>query len=296
MKNSLSIRTSVSLILALLCLIWWIAAAGMYMNLKAILIRAELYDGLLGYGLLLFIFGHLALLFLTFLRPEKQGILKNVTLFLGTISFAGLFYHWLSLHEIADDYHAGYPYTGMLKMLWTMHTVHFLYFCSVLVYFLRLRSGSTTDRPDVASQNQLFRSLNWTGIATGVNGTVLILWLKYMMHAFSNHYRLHALFVFLFGFILLPYGLMWLTWKVKQIRNITGPEMMPVLYNTSSLALQFSFLLIAGPFVITLMKALILDNSLVDIRMDLMWVPLYLYLVLLFYSVTGMFFGLKNRG
>jgi hypothetical protein len=285
----------VSLVLAMLCLIWWIAAAGMYMNLKAILNKPELYDGLLGYGLLFYIINHLVLLYLTFPGPEKYGILKNVTLFLGTISFVSLFYHWLSLHEIADDFHGGYPYTGMLKMLWTMHTVHLLFFVSVLIYFLRLRKGSSADNSEKASQSQLFRSLNWAGIACGVNGTLVILWLYYMMHAVSNHYRLHAVFVVLFGLILLPYGLMWLTWKVTQIRNRTGPDMMPILYKTSSVAVQFSFFLLVGLFVISLIKARFSNNYFVDIHLGLLWMPLYLYLVLLVYSVTGMVVGLKKR-
>lgn len=287
MKKSVSIRTSLSLILVVLCLLWWSAAAGIYLNIRAILTRPEIYDGLLGYGLLFFILGHLVLLFLIFQGPE-QGILKNLTLFLGTVSFVSLFYHWLSLHEIADDYKAGYPYTGMLKMLWTMHTVHFLYFGATLTYLLRLRKGSGADHDGRTSQKLMFRSLNLAGIVSGLSGTLLILWLKYMMHAFSNHCRLHAVFVVLMGFVLLPYGLMWLTWKVAQIRDRTSRDMLPILYRTSSLTLAFSFLLLVGLFAISLIKARFSDNTFVDIHLGLLWMPLYLYLVLLVHSVTGM--------
>jgi hypothetical protein len=293
MKTPVPVRTSLSLILFILCLIWWIASSVMYANIEVIISKPAVFDGVLGYGLLFSLCAHVALLYTVLPDAGKFSALKNGTLFLGILSFASLFYDWLSLNEMGNEYEAGYPWSGMVNMLWTMQGFHLVYYGVGLLYFLRLRSISQADQVTVPTSGPAsYHSLNIAGTAVGLIGTLPLLLFMYMAHRMDHIYSLHAVFVFAAGYFLLPYVLVWVPWLVKLCRNPSDTGLMLRIYKSAAVSLAFSLLLILALFVASLINSPVNKNlSFTDTHVDLLWLPLILYSALLVNSVTGIIIG-----
>lgn len=289
MKTPVPVRTSLSLILFILCLIWWIATSVMYVYINVIVSKSAIFDGLLGYGLLFFLCAHVVLLYTTLPDAGKFSALKNGTLFLGTLSFAALFYDWLSLNEIGNEYEAGYPWSGMINMLWTMQGFHLLYFGAGLLYFLRLRRLSQETKATVPTSGPAsYKTLNIVGTATGLIGTLPLLLFMYMAHRMNHFYDLHAVFVFAAGYFLLPYVLVWVPWLVNLCRNPSDTGLMFRIYKAAAVALAFILLFILALFVASLINSPVNRNlSFTDTHVNLLWLPLMLYGGLLVFSVGG---------
>jgi hypothetical protein len=296
MKNSVSVRTSLSLILVILCLIWWIATSVMYAYIDVIISKPAVFDGVLGYGLLFSLCAHVVLLYTTLPDAGKFTALRNGSLFLGTLSFASLFYDWLSLNEMGNEYEAGYPWSSMVNMLWTMQAFHLLYYGVALVYFLRLRKLSQTAQAAVGINGQdSYNTLNVVGTAVGLIGTLPLLLFMYMAHRMNQIYNLHAVYVFASGYFLLPYVLVWVSWLVKLCRNPSDTALMFRLYKAAAVTLAFTLLLILALFVASLINSPVNRNlSFTDTNINLLWLPLMLYAGLLVFSVEGIIIGRRR--
>ncbi len=295
MKTPVLVRTSLSLILFILCLIWWITTSVMYAYINVIVSKSAIFDGVLGYGLLFSLCAHVVLLYTTLPDAGKVSALKNSTLFLGTLSFAALFYDWLSLNEIGNEYEAGYPWSGMVNMLWTMQGFHLAYYGAGLLYFLRLRRLSQAAQANVRISSQAsYNTLNIVGAAVGLIGTLPLLLFMYTAHRMNHFYDLHAVFVFAAGYFLLPYILVAVPWLVKLCRNPADTGLLFRIYKAAAVALAFTLLLILALFIASLINSPVNRNlSFTDTQVSLLWLPLMLYAGLLVFSVGGIIGGRK---
>ena len=284
--------------LTFLAISWWIYNSIQYEQIPHLFDKQDIHYQLTGYGLLFFFLSHLIILYIA-LRTSKNtklmSVAGNIVLILGSVSFIALFFHWISLNEMEDDYRGGYSYSGMLKMLWTMQFTHVAFYLAAFFYFLRLsRSAQKPETQAGASNRQIFNSLHRIGILCGSSGMLSVIMLKEMT---GNFNRVPWVFIVLFGFVLLPYLQTLTVWLVgylkEQISGIRNPEITRRIHQAGLVSMIVLLPFMIGLTIKSFLNSTTIRHIYIDPSISVFWLPFLLFLAMLVFSVTTLL-GRRN--
>ncbi|NJK97578.1 MAG: hypothetical protein HC905_24135 [Bacteroidales bacterium] len=141
---------------------------------------------------------------MTSLKISKAGchFAGILLLGIGAVSFIMLFFHFLSLDEMADSIQAGYSHKGLLKMLWTTMFFHISFYIFGVLYFtLLLRAGSSNIVVKSVFREKIFISTHIIGVVCGILGILIAL----LFLSANERNFLHRVLIVPFGFVLFPY-------------------------------------------------------------------------------------------
>jgi hypothetical protein len=130
-------------------------------------------------GLLVLFFSHVIIFIVTVLSIKRSNSVffsGIVLLIIGTVSFIALLFHWGCLTDIFKEYPAGVEIIGEIKAARTFHIIHATFICYSLIYYIRLHNRSLhTKASNSITGEQLFVSLNITGVVCGLIGLFIVL-------------------------------------------------------------------------------------------------------------------------
>jgi hypothetical protein len=266
------------------------------------LLREDIYTKLAGYGLLVFFLSHPIIFMaaiLTSNKSERMSVAGNILLVMGVISFFSLLLHFVALHEIGDDYTYGYSFSSMLKLTWHSQIILSAFFFFALFYFIildRNRDKNTSSKS--ISREQIFITLNVLGIVCGLVGILIVLsyfkLFQYNSSDISLKHHLRRYDITPFGFVILPYLLVLTGWCIKYFkdrRSGWNDEKQKSNINRSGMvALLVSLPLLICLTIFSFLKAPLLFGPIyISGTITVLWLPFYLFLVLLVFSVTALY-------
>jgi len=259
-----------------------------YGYLREVSPLTELFGMSVMLGLLISLIFHivaLLLLFFFFRTTQKITVFRVLTLIVGIVSCITLVGEWAALHDIGDCLQAGMSCAPEWQFLYAAFGPHSLFYALLIAFFIILRRERTITRTtQVARDETLFDIVHIVGTCCGLLG------LGFTILIFFSHVPSEMLNIILIPyciFILLPYGLVlsyWLGMKRKQIRMEWYDEK-----QGQDLQKAGIFTLLASLPLMTLFFGL---NYVIPKNPGmLMWLPYYIFLVLVGFSGSSLYFN-----
>lgn len=290
----------ICIILASLSLAWLGYNSFMYRDIPNILVIQNIYTKFIGYGLLVFFFSHIIIILCGFLSArysQYMSVARNVLIVLGAISFIFLLLHFVSLHEIEDDFTNGYPFKSMLKLTWHSQLIMICFFLFSLIYFIILaRKSGRMDSTKSISREQIFVTLNIIGIVCSIVGILMVL-IYFKFQGIQHSLRRYDIVPY--GFIILPYLLVLAGWGFryfndrrsgwydeKQNSNINRSGMVALMVSLPLLVFLTIFCFLKAPASS--------EQFYISGTITVLWLPFYLFIVLFVFSATALY-NYKNN-
>jgi hypothetical protein len=226
-----------------------------------------------------------------------MSIAGIILLVLGVISFIFLFFHFVSLNEIWDDYKSGYSFKSMLKLTWHSQIIMICFFLFSLFYFITLsRAGEKYTSTKSVSREQIFIAINIIGIVCSILGVLLVLFYSQAYHVV----RLSIGFKIIpYCLVLLPYLLALAGWGIRYFRDRRSgwyDEKQNSNINRSGMVAMLASLALTIGLAIFYFHKTPVVLSQIDIAGVIMvlLLPFYLFVVLFVFSVTALY-NFKNN-
>ncbi|HLO61092.1 MAG TPA: hypothetical protein VK179_20245 [Bacteroidales bacterium] len=227
MKTKPVFLLRLTVVLCIISLIWLGYNTYMYLDFPKFIMRDDTLMWIAIYGLILFFFSHLVIIFSavnSFRNSKSLTSAEIILIVFGILSFVVLMAGFILMNEIEDDITNGYPYMGLIRIVWISHFINVSFFLYALFYFIRLlRLGQEYSAPKSVSREQLFVALNMIGIVCSL-WCMLIVFVQFSQFRhmqlelhFNNHLRPAGLLPYLF--VLLPYISVLLLWLVRYIHD-----------------------------------------------------------------------------
>jgi len=286
--------------LAALCLIWLGLNSFFYRQIPEVLTGSDIKIKIILTGLVVYFFSHLIIIFTTAtIGQNKVSVIRYLLLGWGIVSFIFVLLHFVSLHEIADDFGSGYSYKSMLKLTWHSQIVMALFFIFTIVYFaIAAVSGGSTPQVRSISREQMFITLNIAGIASGIVGLFFIfVYLKFYENSWlplNIRHQFRSYDIFPFGFAILPYLVVLAGWSIRYFtdkRSGWSDEKESSNINRSGMLT----LMISIPVIVFLIVACFSThipsrgNVLITSSLSVLWLLFYLFFSMLVFSITALY-------
>jgi hypothetical protein len=306
MKDNSKFSAWICIVLASACLAWLSYNSFMYRGIPEVLLRQDIYANLMGYGLLLFFFGHLIIILyaiLNLLNSQRSAFAVNALIVLGSVSFFSLLLHFVSLHEIVDDFTHGFPFRSALKLAWYSQIIFISFFLYALIFFIIfVRNRDKNASTKSMSREQIFIALNVIGIVCSLIGILIVLiYFKFQFNQTDlniKHY-LRRYDLVPYAFILMPYLIVLAGWGIryfndrrsgwydeKQISNINRSGIIALLISVPLLICLTIYCFLKSP---TAAGQIYISGTI-----TVLWLPFYLFIVLFVFSVTALY-NFKNN-
>lgn len=288
MKTLKQLLLWTGIILSVLNLVLLIFEVAIFNDIPRIA-KPGFYQDIISYGILVFFVSHLIIIVYASFSTLGNNVLKiagNILLSFGVISFVSLFFNFLAFDQILEEINFGYPYTGMLRMLWTATIIHFIFFLAALIFLL-----ITLKKEKVSGKHSSFFSLNIIGITCGIMG-ILVALLFLSMFLKSSHPFLHRFLIVPYGFVLFPYILMLASWFYKKSGlTVTAKSAEMNSMNRSAMfTLPVSLAVILTLTTYTFLKADPLYQSYYFAgTVPVLWLPIIAFFSLLLFSAISLF-------
>ena len=298
-KRSLIYNGGIAL-LAALCLIWLGLNSFFYSEIPEVLTGNDIKIKIILTGLVVYFFSHLIIIFATATRGQnKISVIRYLLLGWGIVSFIFVLLHFVSLHEIADDFGSGYSYKSMLRLTWHSQIVMALFYIFTIVYFTTaaVRGGNTLQVRSI-SREQMFITLNSAGIASGIVGLFFIfVYLKFYENSWlplNIRHQMRSFDIFPFAFAILPYLVVLAGWSIRYFadrRSGWNDEKESSNINRSGMLT----LMISMPVIVFLIIACFSThipsrgNVLITGSLSVLWLFFYLFFSIFVFSVTALY-------
>jgi hypothetical protein len=291
----------ICIVLAFISLAWLGYNSFMYRDIPNILVKQNIYTKFIGYGLLLFFFSHLIIILCAILSSKYSQFMSvagNVLLVLGAISFTFLLLHFVSLHEIEDDFTNGYSFKSMLKLTWQSQIIMICFFLFSLIYFIVLaRKGDKIDSTKSISREQIFVTLNVIGIVCSIVGILMVIIyfkFQYFQTDINIQHYLRRYDIVPYGFIILPYLLVLAGWGIRYFNDRRSgwyDEKQNSNINRSGMvALMVSLPLLIFLTIFCFLKTSASSGQIyISGTITVLWLPFYLFMVLFVFSATALY-------
>jgi hypothetical protein len=297
----------ICIVLAFVSLAWLGFNSFLYLDIPNTLVRQDKYAMLVVIGLMVFFFSHLIIILSTILslkNSQRMSIAGIILLILGAISFIFLLFHWVSLHEIGDDFTRGYSFSSILKLTWLSQLILISFFLYSLIYFITLaRIGDNNASTKSVSREQIFVALNIIGIVCSIVGILMVLFYFQMFHyiqtAINITKHLRRYDIIPYGFILLPYLLVLAGWGIRYFKDKRSgwhdEKQISDINRSGMVALLVSLPLIIGLTVFCFLKTpAVFKQIYIAGTITVLWLPFYLFVVLFVFSITALY-NFKNN-
>jgi hypothetical protein len=300
MKTYTRILIFICIVLAFVNLAWLGFNSFMYLDMPKLIARMDIIGKLPTVGLLVFFFSHLIIILsisLGLKNYKSMSIARIIILVLGVISFIFLFFHFVSLNEIWDDFKNGYSFKSILKLTWLSQVIMLCFFLFSIFYFITLsRVGDKYASTKSVSREQFFVALNIIGVISSILGGALILFYSraYYMVRLGIGYKIIP-----YCFVLLPYLLAISGWGIRYLRDrLSGwhDEKQNSNINRSGMAgMLASFVLTISLAIFYFLKIPVVFGQ-IDIAgvIIVLLLPLYLFVILFVFSASALY-NFKNN-
>lgn len=220
---------------------------------------------------------------------KKITIFKMITLFIGILSFICLIGDWSAVSDIGKQYRlelsTGLEWIYLYLSLIPHGLFHILIF---ILLFSTSRDLKNQHQPEFVLKDEvIFNIAQYIGILCGFIGlcfTLLILVMN--IHPYSLKY----IIPFYCPFIIFPYCFILFYWLVikrkeklsdwydeKQWRDITRASLITILLSIPGMAILF-----------------LINYFIVDCPISIIWFPYYLFMILLLFSGSILYYNRKN--
>jgi hypothetical protein len=267
---------------------WMIYNIYAYGYLREVSPLTELFGMFVMLGLLIALTFHIVALlrlFFLFRTTQKMTVFRVLTLIVGIVSCITFVGEWAALHDIGDCLQTGMSCAPEWQFLYLAFGPHSLFYALLIVFCIRLRREDPSTRPAQAARDEtLFDIVHVVGTCCGLLG------LGFTILIFFSHVPSKMLYIILIPyciFILLPYGLVlsyWLGMKRKEIQGEwydekQGQDLQKAGIFTLLVSLPLMTLFFGLNYVIPKNPGM------------LMWFPYYIFLVLVGFSGSALYFN-----
>jgi hypothetical protein len=238
--------------------------------------------------LIAFLFHLIALvtIFVFFQCVKKITAFSLITLISGVISFITFIGEWAALNDIGDCLQLGLACTSEWTLLYLAFFPHGLFYILLIGLMLKtFRQFPKGAQPEVVFKDEtMFDIVHIVGVCCGLIG----LGFTSMIFLFKVKPHILRWIVFPYcSFILFPYGLIlfyWLVmkWKEKQ-REWYDEKQWQDIHKAGSTTMIVSIPLMTFMFA--------LNYVITDSPSTIMWFPSYLFLILLGFSSTTLYYS-----
>ena len=220
---------------------------------------------------------------------KKFTILKMITLFTGILSFFCLIGDWAALSDIGKQYQLGLSINMELTYLYLSLFPHVLF--HILIFIILIfthRDLRNQQQPEFALKDEIvFYIAQYIGTLCGFVGLCFIVLILFMN---IEPHILKYIIPFYCPFIIFPYGFIVFYWLVmrrtqklsdwydeKQWSDIAKASLITILLSIPGMAVLF-----------------LINNFLIENPISIIWFPYYLFMTLLLFSGSTLFFSRKN--
>ncbi|HEX2396138.1 MAG TPA: hypothetical protein VHI78_12390, partial [Bacteroidales bacterium] len=228
MKTNPAFLIRLSIIMCLVSLVCLGYNTYMYRDFATFIMRGDIFMWIAVYGLILFFFTHLVIIFSavnSFRNSSSLTSLEIILIIFGIFSFVVLLGYFIIMNEIEDNIVDGYPYKGLIRLEWISHFIIVSFFLYALFYFIHLqRLGEKHRSPKSVSREQLFVAFNIIGIACSL-WCILIIFFQYSQFKhmqlelhFNKYLQPWGLVPYLF--VLMPYLCVFTVWLVRYLSDL----------------------------------------------------------------------------
>jgi hypothetical protein len=298
MERRLKISSIISLVLTIVSVLWLIYNLVMYELLKPLMIsltplgKLEKPAVLIGIGCMVFLIYHISA-FLTYIfhlqRFRKINAFNIMVLICGIVSFLAVFSTMTFLLDITKEYDSGFDNIGgEWKFLYIFLVINAVFYLMMLVFLLSTFRSLELNKEvkPVLKDDIVFTVAQFVGIACGALG---LAWIFLSIGFNAKHIADRKFWGMITGILLLlPYGLIlsyWLLIKFRdRIADWYDEKQWKDLSRAGLTTLLISILLMVIFFSSTY-------NNLPAGVYGLVWLPFYLFSVLLIFSSCTLYFN-----
>ena len=299
MEKRLKISSTISLILAIISAGWLVFNLVMYELLKPRVIgleplgNLERFANLIWIGYWVFILFHISA-FLTYIFHlqlfRKINVFNIILLVSGIVSFLAIFGDWAILGDIGKEYKEGWDTSGEWIFLYIFLIINALFYVLMFIFLFsnfRMMKLKSDIKP-VMKDEMVFSVAQVVGILCGLLG---LLWIFFNMIFNPNirHIKIYGMITCVL--LLIPYVLIvsyWLLIKLREkVEDWYDEKQWKDVARAGFTTLLVSILLMLVLFIITF-------RSLPGGVFGLLWFPFYLFMVLLIFSASTLYFYNKS--
>jgi hypothetical protein len=302
MKKHAKASVWICIVLSFVNLAWLGYNSYLIRDIPDLFIRPAIYATIMMIGLLFFFFSHLILMLSVMLHlksSQAMTVAGIILLVLGVISFVFLLFHFVSLHEIADDFSNGYSFGQMLKLTWHSQVVLLSFFLYSLIYFtVHARLGNRYTSTASVSREQIYVALNIIGIVCGLVGILIVLFYFKMFRYVHSEIRilrhLRRYDIVPYGFVLLPYLIALAGWGIRCLKDRRSgwydEKQNSDINRAGMTALLVSIPLIIGLTLFCFLKTPAIFNQIyIAGTLTVLWLPFYLFVILFVFSASALY-------
>lgn len=286
MKKFVRIAILLSIVLCIVNILWLVYNSYQCLIVSKWFDSKEIFVMLVFMGLLVFFISHIIIYLSIVLSLNKHSstfLSGIILLIIGSISFVAMFFHWGALTDILKEYPAGLDINIELKAIWISNILHFSFFIYSLIYLVKTQRRQTVSKPlSSLIGEQLFVSLNITGIVCGITGLLIVLVDFYFRsNPLSHKWAIIPYSLFVFG----PYLLVLFGWILQAINDRQSgwydEKQKSDIFKSSTFTL-----LISMPIMFSLF---LFNYNSVNGIISVLWLPFYMFIILSIFSISSLY-------
>jgi hypothetical protein len=302
MKRLLKISNNTTLVLCAISIVGLIFTNTFFIMLRNMIIRIGDVESFMGkFSIpvasvyILFTLFHLSALLILILQLKffkRDNFLRAFLFFTGITSLLMLFGDSALASDISKEYVFGLP--DEFYILFLSQALHFIFYVLVMVLLISTRKSVGKEKEEIVlKDDSIFINAQYIGILSGVSGLVLISVFSYL---YSTLYPL-PLWAAKAGILVtsliavIPYVLIVIYWLIIKLREKTGEW-----YDEK----QFQDITRAS--LVTLVSSIIVMTAIFLVQyyvtgsdfIILTWFPFYIFLVLLLFSSSTLYFSKRT--
>jgi len=244
---------------------------------------------------IIFGFFHLAAILTLILELKffkRDNFLRAFLFFTSIVSLLMLLGDFALLSDISKEYVFGLP--GEFNILFFSQALHLVfYFLMIVLLIFSRKSAGRKSEEIVLKDDSIFINAQYIGILSGISGLVLITIFSTFFLRFYDLpvWAIKSGIVMSSLIAVIPYILIVFYWLIIKLREKTGEwydeKQYQDITRSSLVALMMSIILLLIVFIIQYIFG---DFEL----LNFIWFPLYLFMTLLLFSSTTLFFNKRK--
>ncbi|MGM0366891.1 MAG: hypothetical protein ACQEP5_10230 [Actinomycetota bacterium] len=257
----------------------------MFEDVSHIIGRMEVYMGI---SFILIFFFHLIAIFavtaqLRFFKQES--IFRSTLFFVAVMSMLLVLADFALLSDIGKEYRAGLQTQGEWQILYASQIFHWAFMILMLVsiFLTSRRLKSTARKEAVLRDESIFINAQYIGIFCGISGLAIFLLLSVFLPLWALRKGIFTVSLVM----VLPYLLIVAYWLVLRLKDKIGEWYDEKQYQDISRAGLTT--LILSIFVMLVIFLVQFSNKNTDF-IAITWFPFYLFIVLLIFSVSTLYY------
>jgi len=299
MEKRLKIFSYLTIILLVIVSIWVVFNFTMYQLLQPKVVgleplgNLEQWADLIWIGYLVFFLFH-PIAFLTYIFHlqlyRKINFFKILILVIGIISFFAVFGNWSIMGDIGKEYKEGWDTSSEWPFLYVflfLHTSFFILLYPFIFSTLRkLKQGIDSEPPK--KDEVVFKMAQYVGIVCGLMGLSMIS-MQLLLRVPLWHIKLFGMITSVL--LLLPYALIVGYWFLIKSREKISEWYDEKQWQDVS---RSGFITLVLSVIIMLLLFIITFNTLPGGIFGILWMPFYIFIVLLIFSASTLYYHSKG--